>query len=71
MRADHTEVSWDTERSKWLVKIVFGEEVIRRHCDLPQNASEGDLRLAARKTLADEGYEADGAEINVQQRPAA
>jgi len=70
MQADRTEVSWDAEKSKWLVRIVVGEEVIRRHCDLPQNASEGDLRTAARKTLEDEGYEAEGAEIKIQQHAA-
>lgn len=71
MRADHAEVSWDSEKSKWVVRISVGEEVIRRYCNLPQNASETDLRSAAQTTLKDEGYELDGAAITVQQAKVA
>ena len=42
MRADRAEVSWDSEKSKWVVRISIGEEVIRRYCSLPQTASESD-----------------------------
>lgn len=71
MRANLIEVSWDVEKSKWLVRIAVGEEVIRRYCDLPQTASEADLRAAAQKTLADEGFESGGAPISIQQSRAA
>ena len=71
MRADHAEVSWDAQKSKWVVRISVGEEVIRRHCDLPKNADQQDLRLAAENTLHDEGYELDSAAITVQQPKAA
>ncbi|HEX4603287.1 MAG TPA: hypothetical protein VH724_04785 [Candidatus Angelobacter sp.] len=71
MRADHTEVSWDTEKSKWMIKITAGEEVIRRYCDLPQTAGEADLRAAAQTTLRDEGYELEGGAITIQQAKAA
>ena len=71
MRADRAEVSWDAEKSKWLVRIAVGEEVIRRYCDLPQNASETELRSAAQSTLKDEGYELDGVAITIQQSKAA
>ncbi|MGZ4829297.1 MAG: hypothetical protein ACXV5J_07445 [Candidatus Angelobacter sp.] len=71
MRADHAEVSWDSEKSKWLVRISVGEEVIRRYCNLPQTASETDLRSAAQSTLRDEGYELDDAAITIQQSKAA
>ena len=60
MRADRVEVSWEANKSKWLVRIEAGEEVIRRHCDLPQNADEGALRSAAQQTVQDEGYELNG-----------
>lgn len=70
MRADHAEVSWDANKSKWLVRIEVGEEVVRRHCDLPQNADQQALRAAAQKTLQDEGYETDGAEISIQSHAA-
>ena len=71
MRADRAEVSWDAQKSKWLVRISVGEEVIRRYCDFPKNADQQDLRLAAEKTLHDEGYELDSAAITVQQPKAA
>lgn len=65
MHADRVEVSWDEEKSKWLVRIEVGEEVVRRHCDLPQNADEPSLRAAAQKTVADEGYETSAADITI------
>ncbi|HEV7521871.1 MAG TPA: hypothetical protein VGP89_12300 [Candidatus Angelobacter sp.] len=71
MRADHAEVSWDDQKSKWLVRISVGEEVIRRYCNLPKNADQEDLRIAAEKTLHDEGYELDATGIDVQQPKAA
>jgi hypothetical protein len=58
MRADRVEVSWDNDKKKWLVRIIVGEEVIRRYCDAPKDADEQKIRAAAQKTLADEGYEA-------------
>lgn len=63
MRADRVEVSWDNEKSKWLVRIASGEEIIRRHCDLPQSADDQTLRTAAQKTVTDEGYEAASVDI--------
>jgi hypothetical protein len=57
MQADRVEVSWDNEKSKWQVRIEVGDEVVRRHCDLPPEADEQSLRAAAQKTVADEGYE--------------
>ena len=71
MRADRAEVSWDSEKSKWLVRIAVGEEVIRRYCDLPRSAAESDLRNAAQKTLKDEGFESEGVAITIQTAQAA
>ncbi len=71
MRADHAEVSWDSDKSKWVVRISIGEEVIRRYCNLPQTASETELRSAAQTTLRDEGYELDGGTITVRPSKAA
>jgi hypothetical protein len=67
MRPDHVEVSWDTTNSKWLIRIEVGEEVVRRHCDAPKNADDQTLRSAALKTVEDEGYEVDHADINIQR----
>ena len=68
MRADGAEVSWDAGKSKWLVRIKSGEEVIRRYCDAPKNANETSLRSAVQKTLNDEGYEADQAQILINEK---
>ena len=67
MRADRVEVSWDANKSNWVVRIQSGEEVIRRHCDLPRNADEQALRTAAQKTIQDEGYELDSAAVSIQR----
>lgn len=67
MRADRVEVSWDSGKSKWVVRIQSGEEVIRRSTSVPKNADEQALRTAAQKTLADEGYEAEPAQISVSR----
>ena len=67
MQADRVEVSWDGSKSKWLIRIVTGEEVIRRHSDAPQNADEQTLRSVAQKTVADEGYEPDPARISIRR----
>jgi hypothetical protein len=67
MRPDHVEVSWDTTNSKWLIRIEVGEEVVRRHSDAPKNADDQTLRSAALKTVEDEGYEVDHADINIQR----
>ena len=63
MHADRVELSWDSAKSKWLLRIEAGEEVIRRHCALPKDADEKTLRSAAEKTVADEGYEVDASGI--------
>lgn len=70
MRADRVEVSWDQNKSKWVVRIQSGEEVIRRNCDLPKSADESALRSAAQKTVQDEGYSLDSASLTIN-RPAA
>jgi hypothetical protein len=67
MRADQVELSWDSGKSKWLVRIVNGEEVIRRYFNLPKDADEKALGTAAQKTVQDEGYEADPAVVSVRR----
>jgi hypothetical protein len=67
MRPDHLELSWDAIKSNWLLRIEAGEEVIRRHCAAPKNADEQSLRLAAQKTIEDEGYEADVSQMVIRR----
>jgi hypothetical protein len=66
MRPDEVEISWDKAKSKWLIRIESGEEVIRRYCDAPKNAGEQTLRSAGQKTVEDEGYEVDPSQISVR-----
>jgi hypothetical protein len=63
MRADRVEVSWDNDKKKWLVRIQVGEEFIRRYCNSPKDVNEQKLRADAQKTIADEGYQLDGAPL--------
>lgn len=67
MHADRVEVSWDTAKSNWLVRIVTGEEVIRRHCKAPKDADEQTLRTVAKKTVQEEGYEPEVAEFSIRR----
>lgn len=71
MRVDRVEMSWDAEKSQWLVRIVSGEEVVRRRVKLTSNADDAALRAAAQKTVTDEGYESDGTEISIRRAQAA
>jgi hypothetical protein len=67
MRADQVEVSWDSAKSKWLVRIVVGEEVVRRYCDAAKNADDATLSSSAMKTVQDEGYEADPSIVKIKR----
>jgi hypothetical protein len=67
MRAERVQVSWDSNKSKWVVRIEVGAEVIRRHMDVPKDADDQTLRSAAQKTVQDEGYEGDLTEIVVHR----
>ena len=59
MHADRVELSWDADKSKWVVRIVAGEEVIRRYCSLPRDEPEAALRSAALATVKEEGFDAN------------
>jgi hypothetical protein len=67
MRADRVEISWDAAKSKWLIRIETGEEVIRRHCQVPKDADDLRLRSAAQKIVQDEGYEPDPAQTRIRR----
>lgn len=71
MTADRVEVSWDPGKSKWLVRMQSGEEVIRRYCDAPKNADEQTLRAAADKTVRDEGYQLAPSGVTIRRESAA
>ena len=66
MRPDRVEVLWDAAKSKWLIRIETGEEVLRRHCDVPKNSDDQTLRAAVQKTVEDEGYELDPTSVSIR-----
>ena len=70
INADRAEVSWDNEKSQWLVRIHVGEEVIRRHWKSPKDAGPQSLQADAVKTAQEEGYDlaADNVAIQRNQR---
>jgi hypothetical protein len=65
--ADRAEVSWDNEKSKWLVRIHVGEEVIRRHWKGPKDAGLQTLQADAVKTAKEEGYDLVSDKVVVQR----
>ena len=67
MRVERVEVSWDAEHAKWSVRIEAGEEVIRRHSDVPKSTDEPTLRVVAAQMVRDEGYEVDEAQVVVHR----
>jgi hypothetical protein len=67
MRPDRIEVTWNKDKSSWLVSITTGEEVIRRHCKIPQASDEETLRSAVLKTVRDEGYDPGPTNISIQR----
>lgn len=67
MLADRVEVSWDAAKSQWLIRITEGEEVIRRHCNMPKSADDQALRAAALETVRDEGYDFDASKLTIQR----
>jgi hypothetical protein len=67
MHADRVEVTWDADKSSWLVRIASGEEVIRRHCKIPKASDDQTLRSTVMKTVNDEGYEPDPTTITIRR----
>jgi len=67
VRADRVELSWDQAKSNWLIRIISGEEVIRRHCNLRKDADDKTLLSTAQQEVHDEGYEADPAQVTIRR----
>jgi hypothetical protein len=65
MRADSAEMSWDKKSGQWLLRISIGDEVIRRHCAKAEDLDDQNLRTLAEKTVRDEGYEINIANVSI------
>ena len=46
---------------------MTGEEVIRRYCKAPKDADEQTLRSVAKKTIQEEGYEPEVADLSIRR----
>lgn len=67
MHADRVELSWDAVKSNWLVRIISGEEVIRRHFQARKDADDNTLLASAQNEVREEGYEADAAQVSIRR----
>jgi len=65
MRVDRAELVWDPDKSNWVLRMEVGEEVIRRRCKFPKNATSEELHEAAQQTMKDEGYEPDSTAVEI------
>jgi hypothetical protein len=65
--ADRVEVSWDSAKNKWLVRIQAGEEVVRRYSNLPKTADESTLQSATLNFVQEEGYAADASRVAIRR----
>ena len=66
LHAELAEVTWDSGKSKWLVRIHVGDEVIRRYWKGSKDADAETLRTDAVKIAKDEGYDLAGEKVEVQ-----
>jgi hypothetical protein len=66
LHANSANVSWDTEKKQWNVRVQVGAEVIRRPLPkTPETAAEEALRSLAVDTAKDEGYDLDPGTVAV------
>jgi hypothetical protein len=58
LQADSVKVEWNSSKKRWEVRILVGEEVIKRPIDQHlTDTSEAALKELAVATARDEGYE--------------
>ncbi len=67
MRADRVDVSWDSDKKKWAIRIQVGEEIVRRFYDMPKSATEQTICSAAQEAIQNEGYEPDVSRMTIHR----
>ncbi len=69
IKADRAQVSWDTQKKKWSVRIQVGEEVVKRSPDKGPARDAGDeqLRSMAVDTAHGDGYEIDPSAVTISR----
>lgn len=67
-KADNAQVTWETQKKGWQIRIQVGAEVIRRPASKTgQDANEELLRSMAVKVAQDEGYDLDPAKVTISR----
>jgi hypothetical protein len=64
-KAAQAQVSWDSQKKSWQVRIQIGEEVIKRPAKTAADASDETLRSLAVTMGQDEGYEIDPSKVTI------
>lgn len=58
LKADRVKVEWNSGKKRWEIRIIVGEEVIKRPIDQRvADTGEAALKQLAIATARDEGYE--------------
>ena len=66
LRADKAKVDWDQEKKQWHVRVMIGEEVIKRRLPkTPRDAGDDVLLSLAVETAHADGYEVDPAGVEI------
>lgn len=65
-KADNAQVTWETQKKSWQIRIRVGAEVIRRPAaNTAADAAEEALRSMAVKVAQDEGYDLDPSKVTI------
>jgi hypothetical protein len=65
-KADNAQVTWETQKKSWQIRIRVGAEVIRRPAaSTAADAAEEALRSMAVKVAQDEGYDLDPSKVTI------
>jgi hypothetical protein len=67
-KASNAQVTWDSGKKVWLVRIQIGAEVVKRPAaDAGRDVAEETLRSTAVQIAQDEGYELDPAKVVINR----
>ena len=64
-KAAQAQVSWDSQKKSWLVRIQMGEEVIKRPAKAAADAADDTLRSLAVTLAQDEGYAIEASNVTI------
>jgi len=68
LKADNLEVTWESQKRAWQVRIQAGEEVVKRPiAGASRDADEATLRSLAIQTAQDDGYDGASAAISISR----